>query len=368
MVGSLAFRLWYFACAWSALNLLFFYLGSKLRTDGVVKSFVPVCLYFAALLLGCLWARYPATTLEWVTIDGIELFVFGITYLTALNVPRARMVDGLAFLSLPAIAATLFLAEVDPEASRSGGLALAVLPSLVPFAWLRLRQRPLLSGLALLTIVVVTITSRSRTPILATALNLVLSAAVFRVTWRGVGVAVIAGLGISSYEPLRRLALGSWVRFTYQDIREEGLLIHAENPDVLRERINHDGFHLMAESQPYGIGYMNYLRWSEDVYGYGSNLHNSYQTWVAEGGTLCTVAVLWMLGRHYWLTVRLGPESKALAIAMSGLLLMAWFHQVHQMPMLFAMLGLGCAFARPSSDSLEALKQSGDGASTAAGV
>jgi O-antigen ligase len=81
----------------------------------------------------------------------------------------------------------------------------------------------------------------------------------------------------------------------------------------------------------------------------GMNLHNTFQTWALEGGLPCLCIVAMLLWKYFRILRRRIIQSnndleksyyKLFVIGMVCSLVVGLFHQIHQTPMLFILLGI----------------------------
>ena len=118
--------------------------------------------------------------------------------------------------------------------------------------------------------------------------------------------------------------------------------------DAERLAIYELGENLWRERFPCGIGYMNFPIYFESFYRYEMTLHNTYQAWATECGILGVLTAIWLLGSYFVGLRRCfartagcddGLLRRAFAVAMIVVLVGGVYHQIHQMPLLFMLLG-----------------------------
>jgi O-antigen ligase len=105
---------------------------------------------------------------------------------------------------------------------------------------------------------------------------------------------------------------------------------------------------------------MNFEPWFGHEYNYsqktasgkevvGVTLHNTYQTWALEGGVPCLLISVYLLWKYFNILVTRIRRSidnteksyyKLLIISMCCLLLEGLFHQIHQTPVFFILIGI----------------------------
>jgi hypothetical protein len=359
----LVYKIWYVATAAACAIALLLAVATAIRVDGLAGALFPVLAYFSYLAVTSLWASDPQVTLTWVAIDSIEMPVVALFYLWALNSPARPLCWSMVALVYLCIPITAALQVIDPEADRFGYRALAILPMLVPFCWMLWhRERSIAAVAGIASILAMLLISRSRTPLGAAIIGLLLcvwSTSTNRREFlrRGflafVGVMVLAVV-LFALPITRPFMAATLSRLTYLDIDLGDTLIEAEAVDEVRWNVFFNGLTLWWEHQPLGMGYMNFMVWFETNAGVAMPLHNSLQTWALEGGLPCLAIVGWMLSRYFrvlGMPLREGDDdahilASALRNAMLVTLLMGFFHQPHQTPTMFGLLGMAYAFAR----------------------
>jgi hypothetical protein len=149
-------------------------------------------------------------------------------------------------------------------------------------------------------------------------------------------------------------------RFVSQDVSVTigNFTADGEGEDVMRRYINQSSFALLPQYWWKGMGFMNFYEWTsrDGVVGSqitrlgveetGENLHNSYMTWILEGGPLVAIAVLvlfWRMGKRIK-RLYIRAESKLVGqvcIAWCiALLLFGMFHQLHASVQLWGTIGI----------------------------
>jgi hypothetical protein len=357
------YKIWYIAAVIAFAVVAALSLIGLVRIDGLAFGAAPILLYFGYLALTSLWALFPSITLTWVLIDSIEVVVFALFYLWSLNASPRHISNGLvllAYLSLP-IALVLYL--IDPTEIRLGERGLAVLPALIPFCWMiAVRQRSLWGLGGVFVVLGMLIVSQSRAPVGAGLIAAWLCGIAYSKNTRqwlfatlllfatfAVIVAVLLWNSAS-----RDLVIGALSRFAVSDIDIAGITIEAEPHDEVRWLLFFVALDTIWTYQPFGMGYMNFYQWFGQEIGDAQNLHMSAQTWLLEGGVLCVAIVAIMFLRFYQVLSRtkrkglkeLKDYCTALSIAMAAILILSLFHQPHQAPMMYALLGLGYSLAR----------------------
>jgi hypothetical protein len=125
---------WYIAAAIAMVTVSIVAGTGQLHMRGVVRSAVPVLVYFALLLLTAAWAEYPRETLKWLLVDSIEMVVFLLFFLAGRNSDGNEIVCAITTLIIPTIALALLEYQFNPFTPRLAGNALALLPLVIAFA------------------------------------------------------------------------------------------------------------------------------------------------------------------------------------------------------------------------------------------
>lgn len=351
--STYAYKTWYIAGAGAVAVTLLVVLSGAARTAGLGRAIVPVLVYFGALLVSATWAAYPLVTLRWLAIDSIDIVVFALAFITGRNSTPRAITLAMTTFAIPAVLVTAVTYAVQPNATRIAQYAVALVAVLPPFLYWRIVQRrgPWIAAFALATNFAVLILGRSRTP-LAVAIGLtLLTAFVLRDDLRRatrdailcatVAIAIVVVLLL--VPPTRIAVMKMFVRIT------------AEKPNFERIALREISMAMLPERMPLGIGYRNFSLYYCALMGYEAPLHNMYVIWLLEGGLPGVAAALFLGGRHVQ-SLRRGLRHardreergyvQACAIATVGLLVVGFFHQEHQAPVFWLILGLTAAAAR----------------------
>lgn len=361
VVSVYVYKTWYIAAALALTVVLLLSATGRLRTDGLLPALVPVLVYFAVLLAGVLWAEFPDETIRWVAIDSISIAVFVLFFIAGRNARPGTIMTALSTICIPSVAIAALNYALEPWATRSAQYAVGMLPFITPFLCLRAASaRPRWpSLLALATAFGVLVVGRSRTPLGTACLLTALAIIAFRPSRRSAlrdafvyGTVIAAILGALLFVPVaRKLVVGMFVRLTHIGVDWGDLHIPPDPVNQERVDLTRISMDMLPRRMPLGIGYMNFPLYFEDETGYRLSLHNVYMTWLLEGGAPCAMVVLVLATMHVRSLrryVRRGtPEQRdfgrACLLASLGLLPLGAFHQVHQMPALWMLLGLGAA-------------------------
>lgn len=368
MVSIYAYKIWYIATAAALAVTALFIVLAGFRYRGVVDALVPVGVYFLWLLTTAFWASHPRQTVWFAVADSIGIAVAVLFYLVALNQPHriTGMFIALAFIAIPT---TAFIFWRNPEATRSGGYAISILPFVPPFCWADIarRRKPVLSTLALIVTFGLLIFARSRTPILVAAFTTGLAVFAFSrgipaLIKRAVLALVIMVLAFGAlvvFRPTREMALITFSRFTHIDIHFGDVYIESEpEVDPVRVDLHRAAKRYGREHLFFGMGYHNfpyYFARDWSPIGRPYTLHSMYETWWVEGGVVCVLIVFVMFYRHFRSLVRAMRGSadsevrrlaRTMIVASLGVFVLGLFHQTHVNPMLYALIGIGAALPR----------------------
>ncbi|MCX6343542.1 MAG: O-antigen ligase family protein [Armatimonadetes bacterium] len=364
--SNLLNKIWYIGTALVLLYTIILVLCGVLRIDGLVKACTIPFVYFGYLLLTSQWAMYPSETVLWVAIDSIFIIIVGLFYLMMLNNSVDAVTDVFVVITYITLPVTVILYLIKPDSIRFGGYATKLLPLLLVFCVSAIedKSRLLKSAIALMVGLGIVIISKSRTPLLACAITLPIiswwtSSRLVDSTRKMIILALVVAIGVGclmAFEPTREMVTESMLRITGdEEISIQGTL-NASSDDI-RDMQYKMGMYVLLTSQPWGIGYMNFASMINDVLGYPVNLHNSVLTWGAEGGLPCVLIVLFMFYKYFALAKRTMKKSlleqdvrfcKSCIVAMVGVLITAMFHQAHQAPPMYILIGI--VYALPQKD------------------
>jgi SAM-dependent methyltransferase len=369
IVSVYVYRTWYVATGAAVAVVAILALAQALRTTGFLRAIAPVVAYFAVLFASAWWAMYPEDTVDWVAIDSIGIAVFALSFLAGRNAGPGAISRALMTLAIPSVAITVVMYAIDPTAPRTAQYAVALLPFVAPFAYLRaLTMRPRWPAILTLAVLfAILVFGRSRTHLGAAAILTLLTAIVFRKSTRaairetliGGGIVVIAIGALTLLPVTRKPVVMMFVRVTHIGVAWGDIVIPAEAVNQERVDLAAVARWLLPDAMPLGIGYGNFIRRFHGVTGYFLSLHNIYTIWLLEGGLLCVAVVLVLVWRHVRALrryVRSAPTpdqrayGQACAIASLGIPIIGMFHQVHQTPAFWMLLGLAAACGAEADD------------------
>lgn len=382
MSSSLVYKTWYIATVIALSAVTVATLLGITRINGLSRALAPIIAYYLCLLTTALWAPYPAFVLRWVLIDSIEIPVFILFFVVGRNSVAPAIQRSMVLLTVPALLTGSYyaLAQSPNLASRFGGAGLIALPVIIPFCFAEVfaRGKKTLPMLSLAVAVAIVVVSRSRTPLAAALLMIGLSTFVFSRNILAL-LKTVAVLALSAAVLLatllaipntRLLIAQTYVRVSKTDAVVGDVYLAAEG-DSERETINEGFRELMPIYFPQGMGYENFIPWYSDTHGYDLALHSSYETWILEGGLACLLIIVFIITRHFLTMAAVLKRSrlqtdrnflKACVLASVALLAVAAFHQAHQTPLFWMILGLAAGFTerfrllRPRRRSAQVLR------------
>jgi hypothetical protein len=353
------YKTWYFGTAAAVTLTSFAAVIGAVRVRGLLRDIWPLFLYFAYLIAASTQAEYAAEARYWSIADSIGFAVACVFWVAARNNDPAAIRAGFIYVSIIAAPVAILAYRSFPEMTRIGGYALPFYPIAIPFLWAEIiggkRRRTAL--LALTIVLAILFVSRSRTPLGA---GLVVLGFSFLFIGRsfvqrlklGLALAMIMSslfVALMSFSVTRIAVLTFVARITHEDIVMGGIYIPGEPHDPTRERLDALVAAGVRDVQPLGYGYNTTGFLFERSYGYFTPLHNIYQIWVFEGGVPCALIMLIVLIRHVAALRRArsrAPDheheilARCLMFSTLGVLLFGLFHQMHQGPLFYAVLGM----------------------------
>lgn len=360
------YKIWYIVTA-VALFICYVLLMTKvLSFYDINKGPLYLFVYFCYIFLTSLWAKYPEITLRYASYDLIEFFVFILAYILTLNSPIHKIEKFFKFLIIPVIASTLYFYFSDPNAIRiGGGRNLMIMPMLLPFFWMDVVEKKGISNkFAIVSIVVILclmIISMSRSPVLVGTIVMILSLISFSKSFhkiiKSISKILIYFLILLSmlfyYSPTKIAILKQYSRIINKDVVFGNIHIQAEGSGRERKLIEKGVNELFFDNQPFGIGYMNFPEWFKVQYnGQSHTIHSIYYAWSLECGIFFIIFLIYVFYKYFeglYVAIKLSKDErfintcKAITISMVGILVYGLFHQAHQAPILFLLLGVGFA-------------------------
>jgi hypothetical protein len=365
-VSMWKFRIWLLGTAAAVAVTIFLAVLGTLHLRGLTRDLFPIALYFGYLMVAASQSAYPSEARFWAGVDSGGALVAGLFWIAGRNSSPAAIRRSFARLCWAAAAVAVALHRTMPHFTRLAGYGMTVVPVSLPFLWADIVGRSRRRTFVLATIglaLILAILSRSRTPLAAALLALALA-----VFWIGrslltkvkfallLAVLVVGSVAfLYSFTTTRTFMLIFVSRITGDDVIVGDIYIRGEPKDIVRVRLGELAAQTVWEAQPFGVGYATFGRIYERHWGDFTTLHSMYQAWLIEGGIVCVLIVL-AIGIRQFRALRtagrLAPTedeavmARCLMIATFIALLMGMFHQMHQTPTFFAILGLGLGFRR----------------------
>jgi hypothetical protein len=355
------FRIWFIGTAAAVGITVLVVATGAVHVRGLVRDLWPLGLYFLYLFAASFQSEWAAEARYWSLVDSAGILVAALFWIAARNATPQEIRRGLVYVSLLGALIALIIYRAMPYLSRLGGYALAFNPVVVPFLWADIVNKGRHRVLAIFTLAVVlsfVLLSRSRTPLATAIIVLGLS---FLWIGRGffkklmhaslLGIILVTSIAVLySYRTPRIFLLTFVARVTHDDVITRDIYIPGEPKDPVRMRLDELVRDTMWPAQPFGVGYSTHQRLYERRWGDPVPLHSMYQTWLVEGGIVCVLIVLPILIRQFFAlrtahrraaTDDEATMARCITLATVAVLLMGLFHQMHQGPVLYAMLGLG---------------------------
>lgn len=354
-----AYKTWYIGTAVAVVVTAFAAVIGAVRVRGVLRDLWPLFLYFAYLLATSTQAEYAAEARYWSFADSIGFLVACVFWVAARNNEPGAIRTGFIYVSIIAAPVAILVYRSFPEASRLGGYALPFYPIAIPFLWAEIigGKRRRVALLALTIVLAILLVSRSRTPLAA---GLIVLGFCFLFIGRSFAQRVKLGMvlalilsslliALMSFSVTRIAVLTFVARVTHEDIVTSEVYIPGEPYDPTRERLDSLVATGIMDVQPFGFGYNTTGYLFERSFGYFTPLHNIYQIWIFEGGVFCALIMLGILLRHVAALRRARMWAsdheheilaRCLMFSTLGMLLFGIFHQMHQGPLFYAVLGM----------------------------
>ncbi|HEU4888113.1 MAG TPA: hypothetical protein VFV49_09520 [Thermoanaerobaculia bacterium] len=358
-VSMWAYKIWYIGTAVAVIVTAFAAVIGAVRVRGVLRDLWPLFLYFAYLLAASTQAEYAADARYWAFADSIGFLVACVFWVATRNNDPSAIRIGFVYVSIIAAPVAILLYRSFPEATRLGGYALPFYPISISFLWAEIigGKRRRVALLALTIVLGILFVSRSRTPLAA---GLIVLGFCFLFIGRSlaqrVKLAVVLAMivtslvvALMSFDVTRIAVLTFVARVTHEDIVIGEVYIPGEPVDPTRERLDALVAAGIRDVQPFGYGYNTTGYLFERSFGYFTPLHNIYHIWAFEGGVFCALIMAVVLLRHLAALRRARMWAsdheheilaRCLMFSTLGMLLFGIFHQMHQGPLFYAVLGM----------------------------
>jgi hypothetical protein len=353
------YKTWYIGTALAVIITSLVAVIGAVRVRGLLRDLWPLFLYFAYLIAASRQAEYADDARYWSIADSIGFAVACVFWVAARNNEPATMRAGFIYVSIIAVPIAILAYRAFPDSTRMGGYSLTFYPIAIPFLWAEIigGKRRRMALLALTCVLAILFVSRSRTPLAAGLLVLGLCFLFIGRSFAqrlklGLTLAMIISslvVALMSFSVTRIAVLTFVARVTHEDVVTDEVFIPGEPHDPTRERLDSLVAAGIRDVQPFGYGYNTTGFLFERSFGYFTPLHNIYQVWVFEGGVLCALIMSIVLIRHVAALRRArarAPDheheilARCLTFATLGMLLIGIFHQMHQGPLFYAVLGM----------------------------
>jgi len=376
------YKLYYFGWAICVLITTTMLLTGKLRLRLTLRHIAALALFYAYLALSALWSDSPSETLYYVLADllGPVGFVMGIVW--AQNNPPHRLSEYIEMF----VAAHLLIAvalmtssgglSFDQYDAIRSALGLATVTGLPILIW-RAKMRPSVMRVlwpVVSTILILVLGSRAAlilvAPVLVASFYSLSEGRLkfIRAALRFGALSLLALLVIWSVPGLRRGAYAALGRFGPDNL--SFAIAPGGGDAVPTDQVQVDFDRRLQAAVALGSflnrpltggGYMSTLSITTNTYGrVGVSAHGLPFTLLGETGLLGTAIFLWfLLGCYRSVKRRLAaPLSRTdasfhriLLVSLAAMLAFGFFHQIHQVPSFFVLLGWGYAADRPAPSS-----------------
>lgn len=344
-------------------------LNRAIQTRYLLTSFSYIIMYFGYLLLTSLWAISQYTTLSALKYSLINIFSFVLFYLFSLNQENEKIARLFKDLAIPAIVFTIVNYIINPEAARLDFFStLAISSIFIVYSIIISKQNKVLNYLLIFLSLSSLVLSMNRIWTFSFFVGYIIlnnwASRYYKVISKNV-ILIICGflfflLAFFISKDVQELGLKVYSRFTGNDISYGDIYIYGEPKDILRENIFDYANKLIKRNWSFGIGYQNYQLEFAKIYGYyyvtpngkemvGATLHNVYQAWLLEGGIPLVMIVFFLLFRYFRILVQQVRFTKTkdevlfyklLMAIMIQMLVVGWYHQIHEMQFFWMMFGL----------------------------
>lgn len=370
------YAIWYVACALVfAATLCLLAIGS-IRLTNSWTPIILVSVYFLYIFMSSFWSISFDSTLRYVAIDIIYFFVFLIFYILVLNLPLKMISSNLTHWVYPGIASSIYFFNFGQPLDRIGVHVYTIFPAILPYILLNVFyakgfRRYGLWALALAALLLLLV-SMSRTPLGTGIMVSIFSLVAFggvnlylvnRILFGGI-ILVGGGASLWLFEPTREALARAFMRALQMDIELAGIYIDYEGVDIGRALLFEAMNDVIFRFQPLGMGYRSFSVWAAENLGVSKSIHNTYHALLVEGGMVLAFIALFMISFFFFGLAKLINRSrdrykrnfaKATVISMMGICLFGYFHQIHQAPSFFIILGIGFGLINKGSNSFDSM-------------
>ena len=372
-------KLYYFAwafCVWLTATML---LAGKLCLRLTVRHVCAIATFYAYLALTALWSYSSSGTLYYVLVDLLQPIAFVLGIVWAQNNPPRRLsayvamfVTAHVLLALASIASSGGL-YFDQYGSIRSAFGLAFATGLPILIW-RAKLRPTLPRVLLAvlsTLLILVLGSRAALLLVAPVIlgsfySLSKGRLKFiRATLRLGAVGLLAVIIIWLVPGFRHGAEAALTRFDPDNLSfavglggGDAVLTDEVQADVDRRLQAAVALGSFLDRPFTGGGYMSTLFMTTDMYGrVGLSAHGLPFTLLGETGLVGSAIFVWFLIGCYRSVRRrlaspISPSDasfhRILLVTLAAMLFFGFFHQIHQVPSFFVLLGWGYAADRPA--------------------
>lgn len=357
MASVKVYKIWYIVTAAVLLVLPLFVRISWLGLRDFLEDAKWFILYWIAVALSVVFSINPARSQTALMADAIYPCVFLIFYTVAICSAYDSIERMMRLLVWAAV--LVLLINFDAKLQGQNGHWIGfVLPYVVPFVVSAICRGNRLAIAELMILASLVLLTNSRAQVGVTFLVSVASFVAFSKSIRQLlALSTISVLGcvafvgaLTQIHTARNILLVTVARLTGLFAEEGERPFGIPIADPTRGRINDLFWSMFGDGGWTGIGYFAFGPIYVAHYdGYADmSLHSIYQVWWLETGYLGTAAAAWMLIAFFveMYRNRGNPAVRACALGMVGVLIAGNFHQMHQSPMFYVMLGLGLGAAR----------------------
>ncbi|GMW06405.1 MAG: hypothetical protein AMXMBFR8_12020 [Nevskiales bacterium] len=334
------------------------------------RLIIPQLLFLLALSMSAWWAFDPMVTLTGLGLPLVFTLLFWSVAGWAQEQPLLRQTTPLLVMvwAIGAVYAYVFLRfgtlkPIDEEVASTFGAgsnagAMHLVAAAPLLLWRARVGQDSLSWLTVALAAALIIVSGTRAAFLvaplvtAAALVMFNASRKFRLTAMLRAALIVAGASaLAAATPAGQTTIGR-LEISATILLDSGSLLDPREADYERALTYVEGLRAFQEHPYTGIGYQNMRVWLDDRYGVNSSSHNLVVTLLAEAGWPATVA-FGALIFSFFSTLRRGclidPRRQAreyyvaVAIAMTGVLLLSMFHQLLDFQMFYFLLGIATA-------------------------
>jgi hypothetical protein len=334
---------------------------STFVSRGLVELVSLIALYILTFFIGSFWELYPGTALGWLRFDIVQIPVAINFYVLGRVFDQERIIEALHWLGVVVVLLTIPQLFLGGDLARFGyGVQLMLcLP-----ASMALRKYWFVA-IAL----AVMFASLHKTSLAGAILGIGLAflfmkhpkermsvqSHYLRAAYSVVALFALFGAVIALTTQIAEMV----GRFLPESLTGDflGVQVIGEQVDIARVLVTSESFNLLPKYAIQGMGYMNFAVFLGLESGHvettrlgqeflGINLHNSYMTWILEGGLLVTGAVIFLFirtgkrMRWLWRSSEFHNFGVLTVGWAAACLLLAGFQQLHFLMQFWGSIGL----------------------------